>query len=49
MMACEEDLMAQDTWLSDFLTSKPTIEHSDDDLWLGQGDTVIHLVAEEEG
>jgi len=48
MMACEEDLMAQDTWLSDFLTSKPTIEHSDDDLWLSQGDTVIHLVAEEE-
>ena len=47
MMACEEDLMAQDTWLSDFLTSKPTIEHSDDDLWLSQGDTVVHLVAEE--
>ena len=48
MMACEEDLMAQDTWLSDFLTSTPTIEHSDGDLWLSQGDTVIHLVAEEE-
>ena len=48
MMACDEALMAQDTWLSDLLTSKPTIEHSDDDLWLSQGDTVIHLVAEEE-
>jgi heat shock protein HslJ len=48
MMACEEALMAQDTWLSDFLTSKPTIEHFDDNVWLSQGDTVIHLVAEEE-
>ena len=36
------------TWLSDFLTSKPTIEHFDDNVWLSQGDTVIHLVAEEE-
>ena len=45
MKACEEPLMAQDQWLSTFLTSRPTIEQREDDLWLSRDDTVIHLVA----
>jgi heat shock protein HslJ len=46
LMACEDPLAEQDTWLSSFLTSRPTIERQDDDLWLTHDDTVIHLVAD---
>jgi heat shock protein HslJ len=42
--ACDDDLSQQDAWLSDFLSSNPTIEVLANDLWLSQGeDTVIHL------
>ena len=45
--ACEDALMRQDAWLSDFLSSRPTIEVLEQDLWLSHGDdTVIHLVHE---
>jgi heat shock protein HslJ len=46
LMACEDPLAEQDTWLSSFLTSRPTIERQDDDLWLAHDDTVIHLVVD---
>lgn len=43
--ACDDALTQQDAWLSDFLSSSPTIEVLDHDLWLSQGDdTVLHLV-----
>ena len=35
MMACEEPLMEQDTWLSDFLTSSPDLAVEGDELTLG--------------
>jgi heat shock protein HslJ len=42
--ACEDDLTRQDAWLSDFLTSGPTVEVLGPDLWLSHGDdTVLHL------
>ena len=44
MMACVASLSEQDVWLTTFLTSRPTIERLDDDLWLINDDTVIHLV-----
>lgn len=44
MMACEEALMQQDDWLNGFLSSRPAIEVTDDDLWLSQDDTVLHFV-----
>jgi heat shock protein HslJ len=45
--ACDDALMQQDSWLSDFLSSRPTIEVLDQDLWLSHGqDTVIHLIQE---
>jgi heat shock protein HslJ len=46
LKACEDALSEQDAWLSSFLTSRPTIEQQDDDLWLTREDTVIHLVAD---
>ena len=43
--ACDDTLNQQDTWLTDFLSSRPTIELLETDLWLSHGnDTVIHLV-----
>lgn len=45
--ACDNALMQQDSWLSDFLSSRPTIEVLEQDLWLSHGqDTVIHLTQE---
>jgi heat shock protein HslJ len=44
MMACEGALSDQDVWLTTFLTSRPTIERLDDNLWLSKDDTVVHLV-----
>ena len=45
--ACDDALGQQDAWLSDFLSSRPSIEVLDQDLWLSRGDdTVIHLVRE---
>jgi heat shock protein HslJ len=42
--ACADDLTAQDAWLSHFLSSRPTIEVLEQELWLSQGDdTVVHL------
>jgi heat shock protein HslJ len=43
MMACEAPLTEQDVWLTKFLTSRPTIERLDNNLWLSKDDTVIHL------
>lgn len=38
---CEPPLGEQDTWLTTFITSRPTIERKDDNLWLSHDDTVI--------
>jgi heat shock protein HslJ len=43
MMACDEPLMDQDTWLNDFLTSLPTIALDGPTLTLAGGDTTITL------
>jgi len=46
--ACDDALTQQDAWLSDFLSSRPTIELLDRDLWLSHGDdSVLHLVQEQ--
>jgi heat shock protein HslJ len=44
-MACSDDLAAQDMWLSDFLTSSPSVVLDGDTLTLSGGDTTITLVA----
>ena len=46
LQSCEEPLMAQDEWLSSFLTSRPTIERQENDLWLSRDETVLHFVAD---
>lgn len=46
LKSCEEPLMAQDEWLSSFLTSRPTIERQENDLWLSRDETVLHFVAD---
>jgi heat shock protein HslJ len=43
MMACEQPLMDQDTWLSEFLSSLPTIALDGETLTLAGGDTTITL------
>ena len=43
MMACEDALMAQDQWLSEFLTSSPEITLDGDTLTLAGSDTTITL------
>ncbi len=43
MMACDEALMDQDTWLSDFLMDLPTIALDGETLTLSSGDTTITL------
>lgn len=48
LMACDQPLTEQDAWLTAFLTSRPTIEWLDKDLWLSKGDTVIHFVADDD-
>jgi heat shock protein HslJ len=46
--ACDDGLTQQDAWLSDLLSSRPTIEVLDRDLWLSHGDdSVLHLVQEQ--
>lgn len=45
--ACDDALSQQDAWLTHFLSSRPTIEVLDQDLWLSHGnDSVIHLIHE---
>ena len=46
-MGCQADLMDQDLWLAEFLTSKPRLTESADTLTMASGDTVIVLVDEE--
>lgn len=46
-MACDEPLMQQDTWLSDFLSSEPTVQQDGDTLTLTSGGTVVVLTDEE--
>lgn len=46
MMACEEPLMAQDTWLSSFLTSSPALDLDGDTLTLGDDATGMTLRAQ---
>jgi heat shock protein HslJ len=42
--ACDDALSRQDTWLTEFLNSRPSIEVLDQDLWISHGDnSVIHL------
>ena len=42
-IGCPAALAAQDVWLAGFLTSRPTIERLDENLWLSRDDTVVHL------
>jgi heat shock protein HslJ len=46
MKACDDALMAQDTWLSEFLTSGPDITLDGDTLTLKGSDATISLEAE---
>jgi heat shock protein HslJ len=43
MMACDQPLMDQDTWLNEFLSSLPTIELDGETLTLASGDTTMTL------
>ena len=43
MMGCPDDLMAQDTWLSDLLVQGADATLDDDDLTLVAGDVTLHL------
>ena len=45
MMACDDALMDQDTWLSDFLTSSPEIALDGDTLTLTGADATVTLSA----
>lgn len=45
MMACEPDLMAQDTWITDYLEASPAAVLDGDTLTLTSGDTTIGLAA----
>ena len=46
-MGCSEPLMKQDAWLSDFLSSEPTLTQDADTLTLTSDGTVITLTDEE--
>ncbi len=46
MMACSDDLMAQDQWLSSFLSDDPKISLDGDVLTLNEGDVTITLSAQ---
>ena len=48
MMGCADDLMAQDTWLSEFLTSNPTIGLEGTALTLAGDDATITLAEVED-
>lgn len=43
MMACDEALMEQDQWLSEYLTSSPALEVDGDTMTLGDATTGITL------
>ena len=43
MMACEDPLMEQDTWVSQFLGSSPGLEVDGDELTLGDDSTGMTL------
>jgi len=45
MMACSEELMSQDDWLSSFLTDDPAILLDGDTLTLSGGDVIVTLTA----
>ena len=45
MMACPDDLMAQDQWLSEFLTAGVNVTHEGEDLTLAGEDAAISLSA----
>jgi len=47
MMACEDDLAAQDQWLSSFLTSSPALEVEGDTLTLGDASSGMTLTAKQ--
>ena len=49
MMACPEPVMAQDTWISEFLQSDPAIVATGDGIALTSGDVTIELAAETGG
>lgn len=44
MMACDDALMAQDVWLSEFLMGAPAISLADDTLTLTSDDAALTLV-----
>ena len=44
-MACPDDLMAQDQWLSEFLTAGVNVTHEGEDLTLAGEDAAISLSA----
>ena len=46
-MACDPALMEQDTWLAEFLTSRPTVDVANDTLTLSGGDVTLTLVDRE--
>jgi heat shock protein HslJ len=46
-MACAPALMEQDSWLAEFLSSRPTVDVADDTLTLSGGDVTITLVDRE--
>ena len=43
LMLCEDDLDAQDRWISAFLTDAPSIELDGEELTLTEADTEIHF------
>ncbi|MGM0384467.1 MAG: META domain-containing protein [Actinomycetota bacterium] len=47
MMACDDALMAQDQWLSDFLTSDPALSLAGTTLKLGDDSAGLTLTEEE--
>lgn len=47
MMACDEALMAQDTWLGEFFAAGPQVALDGDTLTLTSGDTVLTLTDRE--
>ena len=47
LMACDDALMAQDQWLSDFLTSDPALSLAGTNLTLGDDSAGLTLTEEE--
>lgn len=46
-MGCETELMDQDSWLAEFFTSSPTVEHDGDMLTFTGGDATLVFIDEE--